>query len=85
MVVDEVAEADPYRPFISVPQGADRVDNFIDISYKAFATAINRVTWWIEESIGRSQRSEPVFYIGPLDIRYLLILMAAAKTGHVVS
>ena len=85
MVVDQVAKTDPNRPFISVARGTDPADGYVDIRFKTFATAVNRCAWWLEENIGRSQNGTPLFYIGPLDIRYLIILYAAAKTGHTVS
>ena len=55
------------------------------MSFKKLATAIDRFAWWLEETVGRSQTLDPLFFIGPTDLRYLIILFAAAKTGHVVS
>lgn len=83
-LVDEIANTDPERPFISVPRSLDLRDGFVDITYSTFAKAINRCSWAIERVIGRSQDLKTLLYIGPLDIRYLIILLAAVKTGHKV-
>lgn len=84
-VLDDIACSDPQRPFISVPRTSNIQDGYEDVSYSTFAGAVNRCSWWIEKEIGRERNSKTLFYIGPLDLRYLLILLAAAKTGHIVS
>lgn len=60
-------------------------DGYINVSFKTLATAIDRCAWWIDQNVGRSKELAPIFFIGPTDIRYLVVLFAAAKTGHVVS
>ena len=84
-LIDQIAKADPDRALVSIPRGADVADGYIDVSFKTLAIAIDRCAWWIDENVGRSNELAPIFFIGPTDIRYLLILFAAAKTGHVVS
>ena len=83
-LIDQIAKDDPDRPLVSIPQGSDLADGHIDVSFKTLATAIDRCAWWIDRKVGRSQELAPIFFIGPTDIRYLLVLFAAAKTGHVV-
>jgi acyl-CoA synthetase (AMP-forming)/AMP-acid ligase II len=85
ILIDNVAKTHPERPFISVARGTSAAEGYMDVSFKAFSTAVNRCAWWIDEQLGRSEEGTPVFYIGPTDIRYLVILFAASKTGHVVS
>ena len=84
-LIDQIAKHDPDRALVSIPRGADVADGYMDVSFKTLATAIDRCAWWIDDNVGRSQELAPIFFIGPTDIRYLLILFAAAKTGHVVS
>ena len=84
-IVDQIASSDPQKPFISIPRSLNLQDGFADISYKAFADAVNKCSWWLEKELGRSKTLAPIFYIGPLDLRYLIVLLAAVKTGHVVS
>jgi hypothetical protein len=84
-LIDEIACSDPQRPFVSVPRSSDVQEGYEDISYSEFAKAVNRCSWWIEKELGRDEESQTLFYIGPLDLRYLVVLLAAAKTGHIVS
>ena len=60
-------------------------EGYEDISYSAFAKAVDRCSWWIQKELGRDVKSKTLFYIGPLDLRYLIVLLAAAKTGHIVN
>ena len=86
-IVDEIAHSQPEKPFISIPISADIKDGCKDISYNIFAKAVNRCAWWMEKELGRNESEtdlNTVFYIGPLDIRYLIVLLAAAKTGNIV-
>ena len=84
VLVDEISKDDPHRPFVSVPVSSNMQDAYGDISYRTYARAVNRCSWWIENTIGKSEASKVLFYIGPLDIRYWILLLAASKTGHIV-
>ena len=84
-LIDRVARDDPDRALISIPEVADAAESYVDVSFKTLATAVDRCAWWLEERLGRSEQLTPIFFIGPTDLRYLIILFAAAKTGHVVS
>lgn len=86
-MIDEISLSDPDRPFISIPKSELLIQGYSDVSYRQFAKAVNRCSWWIKETIGQGIKgdSKTVFYLGPLDIRYLIILLGAVKTGHVVS
>ena len=83
-VIDDTACNDPRRTFLAVPKSSHIEDGFVDVSYSAFARAINRCSWWMESKLGRSVTFEPLLYLAPLDYRYFIVLLAAAKTGHVV-
>ena len=83
-LIDDIASSDPQRPFISVPKSIHLEDGFEDIDYGRFARAVNSCSWWMEEHLGIQGKSETIAYLGPLDVRYLLVLLAASKTGRVV-
>lgn len=84
-VIDEIALREPNKPWGSMPvDSADLSKGWTDISYAAFANAINRVAWWIEDHVGRSSNFEPVAYFGPGDHRTLIFFWAIIKTGHLV-
>jgi len=83
--IDEVAQTNPNRPFVSVAKTSNAIDGYFDVTFRAFSRAVNRCAWKLKRKLGQSQTFTPILYIGPLDIRYLIVLFAAAKTGHVVS
>ena len=84
-LVDEIATIDPERTFASIPKSSDIGDGFVDVSYRKFAKAVNRCAWWLTRELGEHVGPKTVLYLGPLDLRYLIIILAAAKAGHVVS
>lgn len=83
-VIDERAAAGHSRPYASIAQGGNFEDGFQDVSYGSFANAINRCAHWLLDRFGCSSSYETIAYIGPLDLRYNILAMAAVKTGHVV-
>ena len=84
--IDDYASDVPDRVWASIPQSGNLCDGYRDISYATFANAINRLSWWLESSIGPAKPGIPtICYIGPADIRYCLIALASAKTHYKVS
>ncbi|KAE8164394.1 thioester reductase domain-containing protein [Aspergillus tamarii] len=81
-VLDEVAESDPERVFVSVPRSSNLADGFKDIPYGTFAKAVNKCAWYLREQLGKDSIPKTILYMGPLDVRYLIIILAAAKAGH---
>jgi acyl-CoA synthetase (AMP-forming)/AMP-acid ligase II len=84
-LIDERAASYHRRPFFSLPKTNNLADGYEDISYANFANAINKLATWILKEIGRSCTFQTLVYIGPMDLRYQILVMAAVKTGHVVS
>ena len=92
-LIDERARENPEASVWSVPRApgfddefADGLaDGFYDINYGQVARAINAVAWWIQRHIGRSTTFKTVAYMGPPDLRYAIVTIAAQKTGHTVS
>ncbi|ERF77177.1 hypothetical protein EPUS_06457 [Endocarpon pusillum Z07020] len=84
VLVDEIAATDPERTFVSTPRSSDLADGFIDISYCEFAKAVNRCAWWLRKELGEHTEQKTVLYLGPLDLRYLIIILETAKAGHIV-
>ncbi|KAF7861799.1 hypothetical protein EAF04_007682 [Stromatinia cepivora] len=82
IVVDELATSDPNRVFASIPTSKSLEDGFRDINFAQLSKAINRCAWWIEENLGCSKTFETLNYVGPEDLRYIILLFAAIKTGY---
>lgn len=84
-VVDEIAITDPERVFASIPRTPNIADGFSDISYRDYAHAVNSCAWWLKKELGEQSEPQVLLYLGPSDLRYLIIITAAAKAGHIVS
>ncbi|KAH8655767.1 hypothetical protein BX600DRAFT_515460 [Xylariales sp. PMI_506] len=85
VTIDEIASAFPSRPWASMPKDdTDLSKGYEDISYAAFANAINKVAWFLDSKFGHSTTFQTIFYLGAPDIRYHVMQMAVCKTGHTV-
>lgn len=82
-LVDEIARSDPRRTFVSIPKSTNLGEGFIDIDYATFATAVNRFAWLVDEHL-RGYRPIVALYMGPLDLRYLIVILGLCKSGHIV-
>jgi hypothetical protein len=83
-IIDERAEEHPESRVYLIPRTANLEDGFDNITWLQLANAINRVSWWIEDNLGRSGTFETIAYFGPTDIGYAIIAVAAQKTGYKV-
>jgi acyl-coenzyme A synthetase/AMP-(fatty) acid ligase len=71
---------DPDAVYASVPMAED-LEWFEDITYCKLAAAVDHTCNWLDDALG----SIKVFaYTGPNDLRYSLLIIAAAKTGRVI-
>lgn len=86
ILIDEIAEHDPDRVFACIPKTTDLDDGFRNVTYAGFARAINRAAGWIGNTIGPSEKGkfETLAYIGPFDLRYYVMVVAACKLGYKV-
>ena len=83
-LIDKRARETPDRLFCGIFQSLD-VDSLLKITYGKYANAINRVAWWIKENLGEGQGHPVIAYLGPPDILYNILSLAACKVGHQVS
>ena len=84
-VLDELAETDPMRTYAIYPQSSDPSKGFRLVKMIELATAVHKLAFWIERTIGRSTTFETIAYIGSSDIRYTIVLVAAIKCGYKVN
>ena len=83
-LIDERAIKESDRLFCAVPKSENIDDGLRHVTYREFANAVNRCAWWLEKELEKSQRFETIAYIGPSDLRYVIITIAANKTGFKV-
>ncbi|KAI1371417.1 acetyl-CoA synthetase-like protein [Hypoxylon crocopeplum] len=83
-VIDEIAEKDPGREAFSIPRSSNPQDGWKPVTFKEYANAINHVAQRIIETCGTpSPGTIPtIAYIGPNDVRYIIILVSAIKAGY---
>ena len=82
--IDRIAATDPDRIWASIPvDDNDLTKGFKDISYRQFATAVDIVAHWLRGSVAaeKVKKFETVTYLGPRDVRFPIIAVAAAKVG----
>jgi len=84
LLIDEKASFAPDQTYCYLPRTARIEDGFQAITYRRFSNAINACSWWIEAEIGKSEDFATLAYLGPSDLRNILIIVAAIKTGHKV-
>ncbi|KAI0008847.1 hypothetical protein F4779DRAFT_418501 [Xylariaceae sp. FL0662B] len=84
-LVEEIAQSDPHRVLYSVANTRDPSEGFRDISARDFSRAVDRCSWYIENNLGRAQENFPTLtYMGPQDVVYAILVLAAVKTGYKV-
>lgn len=80
VIIDQLAHEDPDRPWGSIPRNDyDLSQGYTDISYAAFANAINKLAWMVEKSVGRSDHFETIAYLGTSDVRYHMVGSVGAR------
>ncbi|KAJ8065134.1 hypothetical protein OCU04_005847 [Sclerotinia nivalis] len=80
-LLDEIAAEDPERVLYSIAKTDQMQDGFQDINSKTVANAVNRCAHWLKQTLG-TDNSRVFCYLGPLDLRYIILVMAAPKAGH---
>jgi acyl-coenzyme A synthetase/AMP-(fatty) acid ligase len=86
-VIDEIASSEPSRPVVFLPRSENAEDGWEELTFGKYANSINRFARWIVERVGHAKDGDypTVAYIGPNDIRYLIVLAASIKAGYKVS
>ncbi|KAJ5157506.1 acetyl-CoA synthetase-like protein [Penicillium canariense] len=80
--VDYVAAHEPEKLFAVIPRGSEVCDGFQRLSVRDLARAVNSLSWWIEDTIGKGNSRETLTYMGANDVRYFFFLLACQKTGY---
>lgn len=83
-IVDHRARENPSRLY-GASTWIDALDNKLNlraITYGDLSNAVNVCSQWLEAKLGKSTDYTTIAYSGTADYRYLIVTMAAAKTGH---
>lgn len=80
-----MAKARPQTLYAELPVSPTTYDDgFIKVNYADFANLINGLAWWLKDTLGVGVNFETLAYIGPNDVRYNGLLLAAVKAGYKV-
>ncbi|KAJ5673778.1 hypothetical protein N7462_009217 [Penicillium macrosclerotiorum] len=81
-IIDYYAHHEPDRVFAAVATSESVATSFQDVPMKTLATAIDHMAWWLDRSLKKSSKKRRTLaYVGPVDLRYTIVLLAAIKSG----
>jgi hypothetical protein len=80
-LIDQHAAAEPSPVWSVVPSDEnDLSKGFQDITFRDLANAVNHAAIWLEEHLPQALcEFQTIAYVGPKDVRYPIIAVAAAK------
>ncbi|KAF1945053.1 transferase family protein-like protein [Clathrospora elynae] len=81
-ILDSLASTDPNRIIYSVATFSDTSHGFQNISARSMAKAVDKTAWWLIDQLGKAATIQAVGYIGPHDIRQILLTYACVKVGY---
>ncbi|KAI1483617.1 acetyl-CoA synthetase-like protein [Daldinia eschscholtzii] len=83
-VVDRLAQERPNAVYAEWVMDSQ----VVSITYAQLGNIINGLAWWIVEQLGGTGRydlhPDVLTYVGPNDVRYSALVLAAIKTGYVL-
>jgi long-subunit acyl-CoA synthetase (AMP-forming) len=81
-IMDSLAAAEPNRTVLSVAEASGSSLKLREISAQQFVNAVDKTAWWLYNQAGAPDSIEPVGYIGPHDLRHILLTYACVKVGY---
>ncbi|KAI9151854.1 Isocyanide synthase-NRPS hybrid crmA [Paramyrothecium foliicola] len=81
-IMDELAASDPDRTVFSLATVSGESLILKHISACDFTKAVDKTAWWLHNQVGKPESIEPVGYIGPHDLRHVLLTYACVKAGY---
>jgi len=85
LVIEERARDTPDRVYSIIPRTTDLQDGYRNLTYAEVAGAVDKLSWWLDEHLGKASNFETFAYMGANDHRYSFLYFAAMKTGRQVS
>ena len=85
VAIDDIARLEPESLYAEYPRSSTSYDaGFTAVTFGQLSSAINGAAWLLEAELGRGLNHETLAYIGPSDLRYMVLAIAAVKTGYKV-
>jgi acyl-CoA synthetase (AMP-forming)/AMP-acid ligase II len=87
-IVDHKATVNPDDTYAEFPISELTYDEgYRRVTYQNLANVINGLAWWLQENFGTppdKSVAEVIPYLGPNDLRYYALILAAVKVGYCV-
>lgn len=87
-LIDQHAKLKPNDAWVSIPvDDDDLTKGYKDVTWSQFANAINHAVRWLKQNLPATIFTQPFQafgYIGPKDLRYPVLTVAAAKLDLVI-
>ncbi|ETS80548.1 hypothetical protein PFICI_08077 [Pestalotiopsis fici W106-1] len=80
-IVDDRSKSSPERIVYSFPLDP-QLTSWHHVTARVLANAVDTLAWKLAADLGRSSTFETVSYIGPHDIRYVMVVLACIKAGY---
>ncbi|KAJ5642941.1 transferase family protein [Penicillium longicatenatum] len=81
-IMDSLAANEPEKPVFSLSTLVNGSLKLKDVSARLFARAVNKTACWLRDQVEIPNGTQPVAYIGPHDLRHILLTYACIKTGY---
>ncbi|KAF2001389.1 transferase family protein [Amniculicola lignicola CBS 123094] len=81
-IMDNLASTEPNRTVFTVASFTNGSPEFRYISARVFAKAVDKTAWWLHNQVGKPASIQPAGYIGPHDLRHILLTYACIKVGY---
>ncbi|PVH73918.1 putative AMP dependent ligase/synthetase [Cadophora sp. DSE1049] len=83
IILENRAKSDPYGVWAKFPISSSTYkEGFRSATHLELLNAVNKLAWLLEESLGRSENFETIAYLGPNDLRSIIVVLAGIKTGY---
>lgn len=81
-IMDSLATTDPDRIIFSIANVSNNNVSLREIPARAFMKAVDKTAWWLLKKVPKPTSIRPMGYIGPHDLRHILLTHACVKAGY---
>lgn len=82
--IEEKAKWCSQHTYMRYPTSNWETEGYQIITWGQYARSIDKLAYWLDEQLGKTDQNDTVAYFGPNDPRYGVIVPAAIKTGRKV-
>jgi acyl-CoA synthetase (AMP-forming)/AMP-acid ligase II len=83
-VIAEKAKRSPDDTYMRYPGLDWETTGYKSISWIQYASAIDKIAYWLDTHLGTVKETETIAYFGPNDARYAILIPASIKTRRKV-